>query len=169
MAWSNTADGCGHPTWNGAPETCMFQACFSTFHAATTSDFHAWNFQWQYWRVYYSMHDSWNMHVTGRDLGCFTGRYHARYMHELLPDISCMFHAWNLVDFMHETCMFQTIFHAWYRRIPCLVQAYSMRGTDVFHAWSWHIPCVVQARVYHAWYRYSHACTIYSTGSCTIQ
>ena len=30
-----------YPTQNGAPETCMFQACFSTFHAATTSYFHA--------------------------------------------------------------------------------------------------------------------------------
>ena len=101
--------------------------------------FHAW-----------TMHDSWNMHVTGRDLGHFTGRYHACYKHELLPDISCMLHAWNLADFMHETCMFQAIFHAWYWHIPCLVQAYSMHGTGVFRTWYWHIPCVVQVCV---WYK----------------
>ena len=100
--------------------------------------FHAW-----------TMHDSWNMHVTGRDLGHFTGRYHACYKHELLPDISCMFHGWNLADFMHETCMFQAIFHVWYWCIPCLVLAYSMCGTGVFHAWYRRISCMVQAYSMH--------------------
>ena len=82
------------------------------------------------------------MYVTGRDLGHFTDRYRACYMHELLPDISCMF---------------QAIFYAWYRRIPCLVQAYSLHGTGVFYAWyrcvctmrgtgiPMHAPCTVQA------------------------
>ena len=128
--------------------------------------FHAW-----------TMHDSWNMHVTGRDLGHFTGRYHACYKHELLPDISCMFHGWNLADFMKHACIKPysmcgtSVFHAWYWHIPCVVQAYSMRGTGVFHAWYRRIPCMVLAysmRVYRAWYGYSHACTMYSTGSCTI-
>ena len=29
------------PTQNGAPETCMFHACFSTFHAPKSRKFHA--------------------------------------------------------------------------------------------------------------------------------
>ena len=139
--------------------------------------------------------------ATDRDLGRFTGRYHACFMHELLPDISCMgsggFYTWNmhisshipcmvLAYSMHGTgvfhawyrhipCMVQAysmrgigIFYAWYRRIPCMVQAYSMYGTGIFHAWCRHIPCVVQACVYHMWYRYSHAHTMYRSGSCTI-
>ena len=43
------------------------------------------------------------------------------------------FHAWNV----HVACIIETY--------PCMVQTYSMLGTDVFHAWYRHIPCVVLA------------------------
>ena len=112
------------------------------------------------------MHDSWNMHVTCRDLGHFSGMGHACYMHGLVPK----FHACSMHEkygyFMHETCMFQvysmhstSVFQAWYRHIPCVVQAYSMRDTGVFHAWYRRIPSMIQVYsmrgtgVIHVWYR----------------
>ena len=55
----------------------------------------------------------------------------------------CMFHAWNLAHIMHEMCMFYA------SHIPCVVQAYSMHGTDVFHAWYRCIPCMLQAYSVH--------------------
>ena len=79
-----------------------------------------------------------------------TGIFHAWYR-----QIPCMVQVYS----MHGTGKF----HAWYRRIPCIVHAYPMHCTGVFHAWYRHIPCMVQAYVYRAWYRYSHACTMYST------
>ena len=167
---------CMHLAWLGRPRTYPTSPClkwstwnmhvsfmFQHISCGCNQWFSCMNFPviWQYWRVYYSMHDSWNMHVTGRDLGCLTGRYHACYMHELLPHISCTF---------------QAIFHAWYWRIPCLIQMYSMHGTGVFHTWYRHIPCMVQAYSM----RGIGMCvpcvvqvfpcmrTMYSTGSCTI-
>ena len=123
-----------------------------------------------------TLHDSWNMHVTCRDLGRFTGQYHVRYMHGLQRIFHAMFHAWHLAHFMH---MHMHI-HAWCWHIPCMVQAYSMRGTGIFHAWYRRIPCVVQVYsmcgtgIFHAWCRCAftmhgagismHALAVYSTG-----
>ena len=79
----------------------------------------------------------------------------------------CMFHAWNLVHFMHIPCVVVVhsmhgtgIFHAWYRCISCVVQVDSMLGTGVFYAW------YSRVCVYRVWYcnRYSYACIMYSTG-----
>ena len=58
------------------------------------------------------------------------------------------------------------VFHAWYRHIPCEVQAYSMRGTGVFHVWYRFFMC--DAGIYF------HVCTVSSTGiskhaPCTVQ
>ena len=101
------------------------------------------------------LHDSWftcNM----QGFGTFTGRYHACYMHGLLPTFHaclmhgmCMFHVWNLgrfmlvqvysmlpystlvqADFMHDTGIFSR----------CVF----MHGAGVFHAWYVHSPCMVQ-------------------------
>ena len=131
------------------------------------------------------MHEPCMIPEACKDLGRFAGRYRACYMHGLLPifhawsmhvpcmesgPISCIFHAWYLplpcmvqVNSMHDT----GVFHAWYRRIPCMVHVYSMCGTGIFSAWYRRIPCMVQACVYRAWYRYSHAWTMYSTGIYT--
>ena len=74
------------------------------------------------------------MHVTCRDLGRFSGVGHACYMHGLVPK----FHACSMHEkygyFMHETLHVPGVFHALYKRIPSMIQAYSMRGTCVFHA-----------------------------------
>ena len=102
------------------------------------------------------MHEPCMIPEACKDLGRFTGRYRACYMHGLLP----IFHAWSMhvpcmesgPHFMHIPCVVLASsmhgtgeFHAWYRRIPCMVQAYSMHGTCVFYVWYRHILCVVQA------------------------
>ena len=91
-------------------------------------------------------------------------------MHVTCMNYCLIFHAWNLADSMHETCIFQAIFHAWYWHIPCLVQAYSMRDTGVFHAWYRHIPCMVLAYSMCG----TGVCTVCGTGipmhaPCTVQ
>ena len=89
------------------------------------------------------------MHVTGRDLGRFTGRYRTCYIHELLPDIfvhvsshiPCVVLAYSTLGTGVFHGMRGTgVFHAWYRHIPYMVQAYSMHGTGVC------VLCVVQVQ-----------------------
>ena len=113
------------------------------------------------------MHDSWNMHVTCRDLGVFqVWDMHVTCMDWCLNfmhvpcmknvHISCM----KLVCSRHIACVVQVyskhdtgVFHAWYRCIPSMIYAYSMHGTDIFHARYWGIPfmcapCTVQLQAY---------------------
>ena len=153
---------CHHPTRNGEPEICMFQAHFSTFHMAKTMQwfscmkisvtilksllFHAW-----------TMHDSWSMHehIACRDLGHFTMHvtcmnYCLYFMHASCKEYSCSVHGiWPI------SC----IFHVWYWRLPCVVQAYSKHSIGVFYVYYRHIPCAVQTYfmcgtgVFHARYR----------------
>ena len=76
------------PTWNGAPETCIF----STHHVAKSSCM--------------------NIIHTYMDLGCFTSNYHVYYMHGLMP----AFHAWNVHVSCLECAFFMhgmSILHAW--------------------------------------------------------
>ena len=100
------------------------------------------------------MHDSWNIHVTCRDLGHFSGMKHACYMHGLVPK----FHACSMHQNMHISCMKR----ACSRCILCMVQAYFMRGTGVFHAWYRRIPCIMQVHsmcrtgIFHSCVHHAH-------------
>ena len=139
--------------------------------------------------MYYS---KWNVHVscTSQHISCAqiqkvscvkfpviilnSLKFHACYMHGLVPN----FHACSMYEkyayFMHETCMFWAysmrgtgVYQARYRHIPCVVQAYSKHNTGVFHAWYRHIPSTIQVYsmrgtgvfhscVHHAQYSYRH-------------
>ena len=112
------------PTQNGAPETyaCMSQhiscaqiqkvSCMkfpvTILNSSKFRALHAWFLKhagvWDIFQV-------WDMHVTCMD-------WCLNFMH-----VSCMFHAWKICIFHAWNLHIPGVFQAWYRRIPCVVQA----------------------------------------------
>ena len=125
---------CNYPTQNGAPETCMSQACFSRISYLFMHGFSLVLSCIMCMNYAYFITQYWNMQGIGTFYRYWTG----------------MVQVWNIHAFslsLHVCTMHK--FHVWYRHIPCIALTGTMHGTGTFHVCTMHSICIFPASNMH--------------------